>query len=88
MSYIRYLQQAILALGSTLSIPFILTNQLCSSTNADARAQLLCISMFMCGVATILQTTFGVRYNINKSPHLQIVTYTFIDELLFYQYVI
>lgn len=58
------LQQAILALGSTLSIPFILTNQLCSSTNADARAQLLCISMFMCGVATILQTTFGVRLGI------------------------
>ncbi|XP_022311362.1 solute carrier family 23 member 2-like isoform X1 [Crassostrea virginica] len=58
------LQQAILALGSTLSIPFILTNQLCSSTNADARAQLLCISMFMCGVATLLQTTFGVRLGI------------------------
>ncbi|XP_048744998.2 solute carrier family 23 member 2-like isoform X1 [Ostrea edulis] len=58
------LQQAILAIGSTLSIPFILTNLLCSSTNADARAQLLSISMFMCGIATVLQTTLGVRLGI------------------------
>ncbi|XP_061192833.1 solute carrier family 23 member 2-like [Saccostrea echinata] len=64
LTFVFALQQAILALGSTLSIPFILTIQLCASTNSDARAQLLCISMFMCGVATLLQTTFGVRLGI------------------------
>ncbi|KAK3095707.1 hypothetical protein FSP39_017881 [Pinctada imbricata] len=58
------LQQAILCLGSTLSIPFILTNLLCAKDDTDARAQLLCISMFMCGIATLLQTTVGVRLGI------------------------
>ncbi|XP_061180524.1 solute carrier family 23 member 2-like [Saccostrea echinata] len=64
LCFLFALQQALLCLGSTLSIPFILTELLCSRDNADARAQLLCITMFMCGVATILQTTTGIRLGI------------------------
>ena len=50
-----------------MSIPFILGDKLCTDLfpaeeKANVIAQLLSISMFMCGLATIIQTTFGVRY--------------------------
>ncbi|XP_063434881.1 solute carrier family 23 member 2-like isoform X2 [Mytilus trossulus] len=69
MCFIFALQQAILCIGSTLSIPFILGDQLCTDLfpaqeKANVIAQLLSISMFMCGIATLLQTTFGVRLGI------------------------
>lgn len=58
------LQQAILCLGSTLSIPFIISGMICAEDESDVRAKLLSITMFMCGLATILQCTFGVRLGI------------------------
>ncbi|OWF50978.1 Solute carrier family 23 member 2 [Mizuhopecten yessoensis] len=58
------LQQAILCLGSSLSIPFIIAGMICAEDESDVRAKLLSIAMFMCGLATILQTTFGVRLGI------------------------
>ncbi|XP_052101655.1 solute carrier family 23 member 2-like isoform X1 [Mytilus californianus] len=69
MSVVFALQQAILCIGSTLSIPFILGDKLCTDLfpaqeKANVIAQLLSISMFMCGLATLLQTTFGVRLGI------------------------
>ncbi|KAK3101738.1 hypothetical protein FSP39_005980, partial [Pinctada imbricata] len=63
-TFLYLFQQLILCLGSTLSIPFILTKLLCADGNQEVTAQLLCISMFMCGVATLLQTTTGVRLGI------------------------
>ncbi|XP_033756971.1 solute carrier family 23 member 2-like [Pecten maximus] len=58
------LQQAILCLGSTLSIPFIISGMICAEDESDVRAKLLSITMFMCGLATVLQSTFGVRLGI------------------------
>ncbi|XP_060065562.1 solute carrier family 23 member 2-like [Ylistrum balloti] len=58
------LQQAILCLGSSLSIPFIIAGMICAENESDVRAKLLSITMFMCGLATILQSTFGVRLGV------------------------
>lgn len=64
MCFMFGLQQALMCIGSTLSIPFILANLICAKDRSDVTAELLSISMFMCGVATLLQTTFGVRLGI------------------------
>lgn len=58
------LQQALMTLGGTLSVPFILTSLFCPENENEVRAQLLSITMFMCGIATILQSVLGVRLPI------------------------
>ncbi|XP_053406670.1 solute carrier family 23 member 2-like [Mercenaria mercenaria] len=58
------LQQAIMCIGGTLSIPFILSGLICVGDNNDVKSTLLSITMFMCGIATILQTIFGIRLGI------------------------
>ena len=54
-----YFQQAIMTIGGSISIPFILTPLVCG--DGDVTSQLISITMFMCGLATILQSLFGVR---------------------------
>ncbi|XP_062567788.1 solute carrier family 23 member 2-like [Saccostrea cucullata] len=58
------LQQAFMTIGGSLSLPFILTTIFCPENESEARAQLLSITMFMCGIATILQCCIGVRLPI------------------------
>lgn len=58
------LQQAIMTIGGVLSIPFILSRLLCVEDRNDVTSTLLSITMFMCGVATVLQNTFGIRLGI------------------------
>lgn len=58
----RVFQQALMTLGGTLSLPFILASLFCPENENEVRAQLLSITMFMCGIATILQCVLGVRY--------------------------
>lgn len=62
MIIIRVFQQALMTLGGTLSLPFILASLFCPENENEVRAQLLSITMFMCGIATILQCVLGVRY--------------------------
>lgn len=57
----KLLQQAVMCIGGSLSLPFILTALLCPVDEQEVRAQLLSITMFMCGVATVLQCFLGVR---------------------------
>ncbi|XP_053407071.1 solute carrier family 23 member 2-like isoform X2 [Mercenaria mercenaria] len=57
------LQQAIMCIGGTLSIPFILSGLICAK-DSEVTSTLLSITMFMCGIATILQTLFGIRLGI------------------------
>ncbi|XP_060604590.1 solute carrier family 23 member 2-like isoform X2 [Ruditapes philippinarum] len=63
MCFLFGLQQAIMCIGGTLSIPFILSGLLCASSG-DVTSTLLSITMFMCGIATILQCLFGIRLGI------------------------
>ncbi|XP_060587640.1 solute carrier family 23 member 2-like [Ruditapes philippinarum] len=58
------LQQAIMCIGGTLSIPFIMSGLICVGDRTEVTATLLSITMFMCGVATIIQTLFGIRLGI------------------------
>ncbi|XP_048745910.2 solute carrier family 23 member 2-like [Ostrea edulis] len=58
------LQQAVMCIGGSLSLPYILATLLCPMDEHNVRAQLLSIAMFMCGVATVLQCFFGVRLPI------------------------
>ncbi|XP_052770614.1 solute carrier family 23 member 2-like isoform X1 [Mya arenaria] len=58
------LQQAIMCIGGSLSIPFIISGLICASDMPEVTSELLSITMFMCGVATLLQIIFGIRLGI------------------------
>ncbi|KAK7508507.1 hypothetical protein BaRGS_00000073 [Batillaria attramentaria] len=58
------LQQVMMTIPGTLSIPLILSELLCADDPAPVRARLMSIAFFMCGLATVLQTTVGVRLPI------------------------
>ncbi|XP_050398846.1 solute carrier family 23 member 2 [Patella vulgata] len=70
-------QQAIICITGTLSIPFLIVNQICAEDLPDVRAKFLSITFFMCGVATILQDVFGVRL-----PIVQGGSHTFIPPII------
>ncbi|KAL5021812.1 hypothetical protein ScPMuIL_000967 [Solemya velum] len=70
-------QQAAVCIGGTLSVPFILASTLCADGREDVTSQLLGITLFMCGVATLLQTTIGVRL-----PIIQGGSHTFIAPII------
>ena len=59
---INVLQQVIMCIGSTLVVPFILSGLICIGDKVEVTSALISITMFMCGVATIIQTLFGIRY--------------------------
>lgn len=48
-------------LGGTLSIPFILSGPMCFGSNTLAISEVLSTILFVSGVVTLLQSTFGVR---------------------------
>lgn len=50
-----------MCIGSSLSIPFIIAKWICAEGMDDVTAELLSLTMVMCGIATLLQTTVGVR---------------------------
>ena len=47
--------------GSTVSIPFILCPALCVEEDDPARGYIISTIMFVSGIVTFLQATFGVR---------------------------
>nr|XP_022290099.1 solute carrier family 23 member 2-like isoform X1 [Crassostrea virginica] len=71
------LQQALMTVGGTLSLPFILASLFCPENESQVRAQLLSITMFMCGLATILQCLLGVRL-----PIIQGGSHTFVAPIV------
>ncbi|KAH3790529.1 solute carrier family 23 member 2-like [Dreissena polymorpha] len=58
------LQQAIMCIGGVLSIPFIISGLICAGDMPEVTAKLLSVTLFMCGVVTLIQTMFGVRLGI------------------------
>nr|XP_022290097.1 solute carrier family 23 member 2-like isoform X1 [Crassostrea virginica] len=71
------LQQALMTLGGTMSLPFILASLFCPENESQVRAQLLSITMFMCGLATMLQCLLGVRL-----PIIQGGSHTFVAPIV------
>ncbi|KAK4305485.1 hypothetical protein Pmani_022615 [Petrolisthes manimaculis] len=58
------LQHYLTMVGSTITIPFILTPLLCIEDTDPVRGQLVCTIIFVSGLITLLQTTLGVRLPI------------------------
>ena len=48
-------------LGATLAVPFILSVPMCFQDNQLVTSEVLNTIFFVSGIATLLQTTFGVR---------------------------
>lgn len=58
------LQQVLLAISSTISIPLIVSKQICAGDLELVKSQIMSTFLFMCGVCTILQDVIGVRLPI------------------------
>ncbi|GFO02581.1 solute carrier family 23 member 2, partial [Plakobranchus ocellatus] len=61
-------QQALLSISSPLSVSIVVAEVVCAQNDDLIKAQVLSASMFMCGVATFLMNTFGVRLPIFQGP--------------------
>ncbi|XP_047476945.1 solute carrier family 23 member 1-like isoform X1 [Penaeus chinensis] len=58
------LQHYLTMVGATITIPFILTPLMCIDDNDPARGKLVSTIIFVSGIVTLLQATFGVRLPI------------------------
>lgn len=60
-------------LGGTVTYPYILTSKLCMRDGDPAKGSVIATTLFCSGVATYIQTTFGIRL-----PIVQGATFTFL----------
>ena len=60
-------------LGGTVSITFILSPVLCIEQDDPARGEILSTLFFVSGIATFLQTTFGVRLPIVQGGNFTLI---------------
>lgn len=67
------LQHYITMLGGTVTYPYILTSKLCMRESDPARGYVIATTLFCSGVASFIQTTFGIRL-----PVIQGATFTFL----------
>ncbi|CAD6195111.1 unnamed protein product [Caenorhabditis auriculariae] len=75
------LQQAMLCISSLLVYPLIVSDVVCAGAAAvQLRVQLIAATFVTCGLATILQTTFGLRLSTLQGPAM-----AFLPPLLAYQ---
>ena len=56
------LQHYLTMIGAIVSIPFILTPALCMKDDDPARSHIICTMIFVTGLVTWVQATFGCRY--------------------------
>jgi xanthine/uracil permease len=49
-------------IGSIMTIPFILTPALCMHYDDPAKSHIICTMIFVTGIVTWVQATFGCRY--------------------------
>ncbi|KAH3861942.1 solute carrier family 23 member 1-like isoform X2 [Dreissena polymorpha] len=64
MCIIYGLQQVLLSIGSTMSIPLIVSREICAGDLPLVKSEIMSTFIFMCGICTLLQTTLGVRLPI------------------------
>ncbi|EGT36397.1 hypothetical protein CAEBREN_12868 [Caenorhabditis brenneri] len=63
------LQQMMICLSALLVVPYIMSDMLCAGEKAlEIRVQLISATFVTSGIATILQTTFGMRLSILHGP--------------------
>ncbi|CAH1793746.1 unnamed protein product [Owenia fusiformis] len=73
LSILLGFQTYLIMFGATLALPFLLAEHLCITDDYVALSELISTIFFCSGIATLLQTTFGVRL-----PIIQGGTYTFL----------
>ena len=73
LSLLLGLQHYITMLGGTVTYPYILTSKLCMRDTDPARGYVIATTLFCSGVASFIQTTFGIRL-----PVIQGATFTFL----------
>ncbi|RUS74744.1 hypothetical protein EGW08_017495, partial [Elysia chlorotica] len=66
-------QHYLTAFGSTLSVPLVLSVPLCMSDDKVGLGELIATTFFVSGIATLLQTSLGIRL-----PIIQGVTFSFL----------
>ena len=60
--HVRFpLQHYLTMFGGTIGVPLILAAPMCYEDNNNAKAKLICTILFMSGLVTFLQSTFGSR---------------------------
>ncbi|XP_060081994.1 solute carrier family 23 member 1-like [Ylistrum balloti] len=64
MCFIFGLQQVLLSISSTISIPLIVSDKICAGDLQVVKSEIMSTFLFMCGVCTILQVVVGVRLPI------------------------
>ncbi|XP_022342795.2 solute carrier family 23 member 2-like isoform X1 [Crassostrea virginica] len=64
LSFLYGLQQVLLSISSTISIPIIVSTYICAGDLELVTAEIMSTFLFMCGVCTFLQCTIGVRLPI------------------------
>ncbi|XP_076437316.1 solute carrier family 23 member 1-like [Babylonia areolata] len=58
------LQQVLLSISSTISIPLIVSGAICAGDLTLVKSEIMSSFLFMCGICTILQVLVGVRLPI------------------------
>ncbi|XP_006815228.1 solute carrier family 23 member 1-like [Saccoglossus kowalevskii] len=76
LSIILGLQHYLTMFGGTLSIPLLLSTHLCVGDNYLATSQILGTILFVAGISTFLQCTFGVRLPILQGGTFALLTPT------------
>ena len=64
-------------LGATVSLPFLICPALCIEPTDAARGYIMSTLLFVSGIVTVLQTTFGVRLPIVQGGTFSFITPTF-----------
>lgn len=64
LTFLFGLQQVLLSVSSTISIPLIVANEICAGDLDLVKSEIMSTFLFMSGVCTMLQTSFGVRLPI------------------------
>lgn len=61
LSFFMAIQHYLTMIGAIVSIPFILTPALCMEDSNPARGTIICTMIFVTGLVTIFQATWGCR---------------------------
>jgi nucleobase transporter 1/2 len=61
LSFFMAIQHYLTMIGAIVAIPFILTPALCMEDENPARGTIICTMIFVTGLVTLIQATFGCR---------------------------
>lgn len=61
LSFFMAIQHYLTMIGAIVSIPFILTPALCMEDENPARGTIICTMIFVTGLVTLFQATWGCR---------------------------